>query len=394
MVEYEPEGAPAPPDPVYYQRWSEVPWNLASKTQLAGADLPREVGGPVAGYVAGQDWRGKDMDIPLYGVADCPPTRATAGQLAAAERRATATQRVCADCGAQCQQGLAVRGQRPRCVACNHIALLVAEQIKLRERRAVLTTWARGILDDDATAVVWVHLHEAPPTPAGRARPPLAARVQAVDRTGARLLDVLVRLAGPRTSGAPADAVPAAAGAEALRAVLDGRRLIGWDDRPLAPVTDRLAALGSPVRLSAPEEERRHGDGWPGTVRDRVAQWRGELDPATRRLREPWPPGTADRLWLLLRRMADTPDAGRPGLSPSRDNTLLPSLKDAVRLTIHGSASGTASVLETLTEAGRLRRREVTATVPAREDQEDRHVTYVTVEGGALDRADAGEVLA
>ncbi|WP_433519493.1 hypothetical protein ACQP2T_30485 [Nonomuraea sp. CA-143628] len=59
-------------------------------------------------------------------------TRRPSGRrLAAADRRATAAQRVCADCGAQCQQGLAVHGQRPRCVACNHIALLVAEQIKL-----------------------------------------------------------------------------------------------------------------------------------------------------------------------------------------------------------------------------------------------------------------------
>ncbi|MFI7132794.1 hypothetical protein ACIBQ1_44455 [Nonomuraea sp. NPDC050153] len=43
-------------------------------------------------------------------------------------------------------------------MACNHIALLVAEQIKLRERRAVLTTWARGLLDDHATAMVWARV--------------------------------------------------------------------------------------------------------------------------------------------------------------------------------------------------------------------------------------------
>jgi len=52
--------------------------------------------------------------------------------------------------------------------------------------------------------VVWVSVVEAEPTGAGRRRPPLAARVQAVDGTGNRLLDTLVKLAGPRTQGAPA----------------------------------------------------------------------------------------------------------------------------------------------------------------------------------------------
>ncbi|WP_214327897.1 hypothetical protein [Nonomuraea sediminis] len=390
MAEHEPEEAPPSPGPVYYRWWSEVPWGLASRSQLAGADLPREPGGPVVGYVAGEDWRGKDADIPLYRVTDCPPTRATAGQLAAAGRRATTTVRVCADCGAQCQQGLAERGLRPRCVACNHIARLIAKQIGLREGRTALADWARDLLDDDATAVVWVNLHEAPRTAAGRARPPLAAQVQAVDGTGGRLLDILVRLAGPRTSGAPADAVPAAEGAGALRAALDGRRLVGWDVRPLAPVTDRLAALGQPVQFTAPDRPRQF-DRLPSPVRDRVALWRGELDPVTGWLRQPWPPGTADRLWLTLRRIADTSATGRPGLSAPPDHQVQPGLRDAVRLTITGSAAGTTGVLETLTRAGRLQR--AAATVPAREEG-DRHVTYVIVEGGALDhsQASAGEV--
>ncbi|MEV3986848.1 MULTISPECIES: hypothetical protein [unclassified Nonomuraea] len=41
-------------------------------------------------------------------------------------------------------------------------------------------------------------------------------------------------------------------------------------------------------------------------------------------------------------------------------------------------------MLEALTRAGRLRR--AAATVPAREEG-DRHVTYVSVEGGELDHA-------
>jgi hypothetical protein len=34
------------------------------------------------------------------------------------------------------------------------------------------------------------------------------------------------------------------------------------------------------------------------------AQWRGELHPDTDQLLTPWPPGTADRLWLTLTRIA------------------------------------------------------------------------------------------
>ncbi|MEU4235526.1 hypothetical protein AB0F17_65645 [Nonomuraea sp. NPDC026600] len=394
MAEHE-EGAATPPEPVYYQRWGEVPWNLASRSQLAGADLPREPSGPVVAKVAGTDWRDDEVWIDLYRVADCPPTRATAGQLAAADRRRTATVRECADCGAQCQQGLAMRDQRPRCLACSHIARLVEKQLRLRERRTVLTQWARDLLDDAATAVLWVDLHEAPRTPAGRRRPPLAARVQAVDHTGGRLLDVLVRLAGPRTPGAPNEAMPATEGAQALQAALDGRHLVGWESRPLGPVTERLAELGAPVRLTAPAGPPQLRDGWPSTVRERVAQWRGELEPATGKLRDPWPPGTADRLWLLLRRIADTADVGRPGLSAPVNHQVQPSLRDAVRLTIHGSAAGTRDVLETLTGAGRLRRQDVAATVPSRE-HEAGHLTYLTVEGGPLDQDQpaAGEVYA
>jgi hypothetical protein len=40
-------------------------------------------------------------------------------------------------------------------------------------------------------------------------------------------------------------------------------------------------------------------------VCERVSQWRGELNPTTGKLRQAWDPGTADRLHLLLRRMAE-----------------------------------------------------------------------------------------
>ena len=47
-----------------------------------------------------------------------------------------------------------------------------------------------------------------------------------------------------------------------------------------------------------------HGPVWPDDVASRYAQWHGELDPATGRLRTPWPPGSADRPWYVLAQMA------------------------------------------------------------------------------------------
>ncbi|QLH19277.1 hypothetical protein [Streptomyces sp. Rer75] len=72
-----------------------MPWALASKSQLGRADLPREPGGPVRGWVTGRDFRGREMDIELYAVAESVPTKASGGQLAAADRRRTATVRAC-----------------------------------------------------------------------------------------------------------------------------------------------------------------------------------------------------------------------------------------------------------------------------------------------------------
>jgi hypothetical protein len=55
-----------------------------------------------------------------------------------------------------------------------------------------------------------------------------------------------------------------------------------------------------------------HGPLWPDDSASRYAQWCGELDPATGRLRTPWPPGSADRLWYVLTQMAGTDRADGP----------------------------------------------------------------------------------
>ncbi|MBW8797852.1 MAG: hypothetical protein JF597_30980, partial [Streptomyces sp.] len=88
------------------------------------------------------------------------------------------------------------------CAACRHVARLAEKHEALRVRRAELGWWA-GVLLSERLAVVWVELTAAAPSGSGRARPPLAGRVQVADETGLVLEDVLVRLAGPRTGGAP-----------------------------------------------------------------------------------------------------------------------------------------------------------------------------------------------
>ncbi|WP_217231379.1 hypothetical protein [Streptomyces anulatus] len=153
---------------------------------------------------------------------------------------------------------------------------------------------------------MWVELASAPDTPAGRRRPPLAGRVQVVDENGRRRADVLVHLAGPRTKGAPADALAPADGAEALSRALAGRRQVVWGE--LDVVGARLAALGHPLAVtvaSAQSADSVQGDRfWDDSVPARFAQWRGELDPVSGALRTPWSHGAADRLWWVLRRMA------------------------------------------------------------------------------------------
>ncbi|MEU0112002.1 hypothetical protein ABZ313_42585 [Streptomyces sp. NPDC006251] len=284
-----------------YERWSDVPAGLVTQTRLADADPPRRPGGPVRAHVRDFNWRGKQQTFALYDVAESVPTAATGRQLAAAAQRRAAV-RACDGCGAPGPQPLLEHGGRRVCAACRHVARLGEMQELLRVRRGELARWAAGLLAG-RLAVVWVELTEAPPSASGRARPPLAGRVQVVDEAGRGLDDVLVRLAGPRTQGAPADAVPAGEGAVRIGRALQGPRRLVWG--PLRTVADRLEVLGHPAGLDpALAVPSGHGPVWPNDPASRYAQWRGELDPATGQLRVPWPPGSADRLWYVLGQMA------------------------------------------------------------------------------------------
>lgn len=287
-----------------YEAWRQVPASFATRTQLAHADLPRQPGGPVRAYVNARDFRDKKTRQPLYLVAESEPTAASAAQLAAAAARRTAV-RTCEDCGARAQQALTAHEDRHLCAMCRSIARVRERQRELREARPGLSAWARRLLGREDLAIVWAEEQAAEPTGSGRPRPPLSARVTAVDNGGEPLCNLRVRLAGPRTQGAPADAVPAGEAAALLRDRLGGRRLVGWTPVALEPVTKRLAALGHRLDLAwistAPGPD---WNGWDTTVRGRAAQWRAEFDPATGDLLPAWEPGRADRLHLMLARIA------------------------------------------------------------------------------------------
>ncbi|MGW2425185.1 hypothetical protein ACWC0C_39100 [Streptomyces sp. NPDC001709] len=299
---------PAEPQPaavtVTYDSWRQVPPTLATRTQLAHADLPRQPGGPVRAYVNARDFRDKKTRQPLYLVAEAEPTAASAAQLAAAAARRMAI-RQCEDCGARAQQPLTAYEDRHLCAMCRSIARVRERQRELREGRPELSAWARRLLGLKDLAIVWAEVQAAEPTGSGRARPPLSTRVTAVDHGGKALCDLRVQLAGPRTPGVPGDAVPAGEAAAVLRDRLGGRRLMGWTPVALEPVVKRLAALGHQLDLAwistMPGPD---WNGWDTTMRGRAAQWRAEFDPSTGDLLPAWEPGRADRLHLMLTRIA------------------------------------------------------------------------------------------
>jgi hypothetical protein len=298
-----------------YAGWWQVPAHLLPATALGELEYPRVAEGDPAAWVeVRENWQGKQATVALYDARACPPTKATARQLGAAANR-SARRRTCADCGARCQRPLpplSDQDPRPLCPACRHVALLRQRQAELATTRMVCAQRAAELLGWPDAAVLQVDLTVPPPTPGRRNRPVTAAHVRAVDLDGARLVDVLVRLVGPRAhcvpdgAVAPEDAVPAVHGA------LLGRRLLLWSAEDLAR-----------LRAAAPHQDwpcvRDVHWGWYGVglldrpIRARAAAlqhlaatWRGQLDPHTRTLVECLAPGRPDRLLLMLHRIAAT----------------------------------------------------------------------------------------
>jgi hypothetical protein len=309
-----------------YAGWWEVPPHLMPATALAELEYPRTADGqqPV-GWVETRDWRDKKTTVALYDARTCPPTKATARQLAAASGSSTRRRRrACADCGARCQRPLPplheAPGSGPLCPACRHIALLRCAQADAAKARRRSAERAAELLGWTDAAVVQVDLAVPPPMPSGRARPPTAARIRAVDLQGERLVDVLVRLVGPRAHHVPAGAVPPKDAAPAVGR-LQGRRLIVWHE----PDLEHLRRVAPDLNRADEHAGWNRAYGFP---REQVAvlwwlvtQWRGQLDPHTRTLIACLPPGTPDRLLLLLQRIAATLPAPAGGSGGAEEPT-------------------------------------------------------------------------
>jgi hypothetical protein len=273
-----------------YQGWWQVPPHLLPATALGELEYPRApAGDPVAWVEVRENWAGKNDEIALYDARACPPTTATARQLvAAAYRSARQRQRTCADCHARCQRPLPPLDEhdpRPLCPACRHVALLRRRQAELATSRQACAERARELLASPHTAVLQVDLTVPPPTPAGRTRPPTAAHVRAVDPDGTRLVDLVVRLVGPRAHHIPDGAVAAEDAAPAVHGALLGRRLLMWSDHDLAglrmaarhkdlPGVVGMAWAWAGCSLKEPTRAR------AVALQHLAAQWRGQLGPA------------------------------------------------------------------------------------------------------------------
>jgi hypothetical protein len=297
-----------------YAGWWEVPDHLLPATTLAELEYPRTTNGQQpAAWVATRDWGDRKTSIPLYDARACPRTKATARQLAAAAVR-SGRQRTCAQCGARCQRPLTLdpNDRRPLCPACRHVARLRRRQAELAAARQLCAKRARELLAWSNGAVLQVDLHIPPPTPAGRRRPATAARVRAVDLDGAQLVDVLVRLVGPRAHHIPEGAAGPEAAAPAIHRALVGRRLLAWSHQDLANL--QAAAPHDAFPGVGEAHWAWDGDGWPAqpiqaravVLRQIATRWRGQVDPHTRNLVDCLAPGGPDRLLLMLQRIAAT----------------------------------------------------------------------------------------
>lgn len=292
-----------------YAGWWEVPAHLMSATNLGELEFPRVAEGEPVAWVDADDWRGKKDSVALFDVNLCPPSKASAGQLVAAGRKSS-KQRVCEDCGARCQRPLprhSEADQRRMCPACRQIARLRERQAEVAELREQHREWAAKLLAGESGVAVQVDLVVPPPTDSGRKRPATAARVRAADLTGKRVLDVTLRLVGPRAKWVPEEAVSTEEGVPKVHKALLGKTLILWSSTEMEAL--REAAPHETWKGEVPSWRVKPGEQPPerarvATVRTKATQWRGQLDPRHRNLVDCVAPGSPDRLVLLVQRMA------------------------------------------------------------------------------------------
>lgn len=274
----------------HYARWGAVPSNLATATRLRELDLPRQPGLRAA-TVEGGDYRGKSDVFDLYDITTSPPTTASAKQLEAAATRRKFSE--CSECGAHPDTGLSqVTG---RCEACLHIEQIRKAQLEAQRHRATSAQWAAKHLDDPKTVVAWIDEHTPPATASKPKRKPVAHTLTLVTPHGKQLLRICYRLPGigPRVRALPEQAL-AYEDAAAVLAALGERYFITWSYNNLW----RLVYMSTGENTSY---LARHGS----EMDDHILWWRGDIDPRRPQYpRAAVPPGNADRLALLLRRMA------------------------------------------------------------------------------------------
>jgi hypothetical protein len=282
----------------YYYSWHEVPEHLHTRTQLAALDLPRIPGGPVHAQVAARGGDGRRGVFDLYTLAESTPSPASAKALAAAIARRDPAAHRCQDCGANTDQPTtpsqpADPGQSIRlCWTCLHIHRLRTHQASLARMRETAAAQAAAWLAEDNAAVLAVTTISPPPTDSGKPRPAIAAVIDAVTPGGAPLLHLTVHLRASRFPHlVPEAAVDRGTAAPALRTALRDRPLIDWhaaDLDPLRTILGPFDAVTAHHHLS-----------------QAVTVWRSTIDPTTDRLIPAAHPGRADRMALLIHRIAD-----------------------------------------------------------------------------------------
>ena len=284
-----------------YTGWRDVPGHLFTRTQLRELEFPREpVPAAKVAVVHTRDWSDHESTVELYDAYRCPPTKSSAGSLAAAAARATRA-RVCADCGScGLLRPLFGADGRALCSACFSVVLLRRAQAEQAQARTVAADTVAQLLTRERAVVLQVDARNPGPTPGGSTRPDVAARIRAVDLTGRRLLDVLVDLTGTRSKFRDPDAITRAKAAPMVHHALLGRPLIAWQRREF---DDLRAAVPHP---DWPRPSRYDlCDESLADVANLSLQWRGQLD-ERRNLLPTLAPGTPDRLLLHLQRIANT----------------------------------------------------------------------------------------
>lgn len=293
-----------------YDTWRAVPDHLTLESQLATLDLPRAVGGPVRAWIRTRGAIGRMEDFALYDIRESVPTTGSAAALdAAAARRLRVYE--CQGCGAHTEAALGVHDpchhrdhpdrHKPcphrarRCAACRHRAELDHAARCAATARDGAATWAARMLTDAAVLARVARLNPTPATTAaGRRRPALGWRIDAAEAGGAVLPTVVVARASVAAAGLTG-AVDSAQGAHALGAHLGGRIVIAYIEEEAQQLRTLLtgAEPGPAVEFAA-------------QLRDKLAAWRGLVNPRTAAPLPVLDPGPVDRCALLLRRMAAT----------------------------------------------------------------------------------------